>query len=171
MATENLLFTFRGDEFEVALLDDGDVGVPLYQLCKPFGLDASEQCDRLESRAAAGATWAQLLTVRRTFADTSCVLLVLRRRSIPLWAASVDLCRVSVGLLPKLSAYQDKLADVLAAAFLPPTHAAPPSLGRRQALLKTLVDALQAAIADREHQEANVLMSTIGALLSTEQGR
>lgn len=49
-------------------------------------------------------------------------VIILPRRSIPIWAATLDASRCALEVQPKLVTYQDEAENVLAAAFLPGLH-------------------------------------------------
>jgi hypothetical protein len=117
-------FDFRGDALDVVRLPDGDVGVALRRLCEALGLDALGQRQRLARLAAVGARWATACVTHAAH-PTGGVreIVVLPRRSIPMWAATVDVFRVSPEVRQKLVAYQDDCADVLAERFLGPGRA------------------------------------------------
>jgi hypothetical protein len=125
-------FKFRGDDLEVARLPDGDVGVPFRRLCEVLGLDYSGQVQRLRRAAKRGpngepgARWATVGAVPTVGSDgKSRSMLMLPRRSIPMWAATVDAARVDPTVRPKLVAYQDEAADALAERFLAPPSPPP----------------------------------------------
>lgn len=112
-------FTFRGDALEVARLPDGDVGLSLRRLCEVLGLDPDSQFNRLARAAKAGCRWATASIMEAVGADgRSREMTFLPRRSVPLWAATVDASRVAPEVREKLCAYQDECAEVLADAFL-----------------------------------------------------
>lgn len=108
-------FTFEGDELDLVRLSDGDVGVVLKRLCDVVGLDSQGQSRRLARAKAAGARWATTAMMSVVAADGKTrTMEVLPRRSIPLWAATVDLGSVREDVRPRVAAYQDRAADVLA---------------------------------------------------------
>ena len=107
-------FNFHGDELDVTRTADGDVAVPIRELCEPFKLDVSGQLQKLKKTG-----WAVVEMISMTASDgknyeTAC----LHRRSIPLWAATVHASKVDVSVRAKLIAYQRECADVLADHFL-----------------------------------------------------
>lgn len=113
-------FTFDGDRLDVVRLQDGDVGVTLRRLCEVVGIGLSSQLKRLNRTEALGARWAGVVTMTTTAADQKAYpMIVLPRRSIPMWAATLEAGRCAPGVRSKLLAFQDKAADALAAAFLP----------------------------------------------------
>lgn len=120
-----LAFAFHGDSLAVVRLPDGDVAVSLRALCDALGLDFSGQLQRLRrvsepEDGSAGSRWATVGTAPMVAADGKVRdLLILPRRSIPMWAATVDASRVAEEVRPKLVAYQDDAAEALARAFLP----------------------------------------------------
>lgn len=113
-------FTFNGDALEVVRLPDGDVGVVFRRLCEIVGIGTDSQLKRLARTAAAGARWAVTVVMTVTGADAKTYeMAVLPRRSIPMWAATLNASRCAPMAQPKLVRYQDEAADVLAEAFLP----------------------------------------------------
>jgi P22_AR N-terminal domain len=142
-------FDFRGDELDVVRLGDGDVGVPLRRLCEVLGLDAKAQRSRLQRQAAVGARWAVGVVMTSTGSDgKSYSMLILPRRSIPMWAASVDASRVRPKIREKLVAYQNEAADVLAERFLPkpPPVLPSPTFPEVRSQLAALLDESRGAL-------------------------
>ncbi len=111
-------FTFRGDALDVVRLADGDVGLPLRRLCEVLGLDDDAQRRRLLRTAETGCRWACTSVMTVQVAGQGREVVVLPRRSIPMWAATVDASRVAPEVRSKLVAYQDEAAEALARAFL-----------------------------------------------------
>lgn len=112
-------FAFQGDELEVVRLPEGDVGVPLRRLCKIVEVDPDAQMSRLARAAELGARWATTSMMEVVAQDGKVrAMAILPRRSIPMWAATIDAARVSEAIRAKLIAYQDQAADVLAAHFV-----------------------------------------------------
>jgi hypothetical protein len=168
MASEILRFNFRGDELDVVRLPDGDVGVPLKRLCEVLGPDVEGQRQRLARAATLGAAWAALPSIKAVDATGGVRdLLILPRRSIPMWAATIDASRVSDEVRPKVIAYQDECADVLAAAFLTPAHAPahPTELAGRPALLARLAGDVRLALLEGDEVAAATLHAALGRLL------
>lgn len=112
-------FTFNGDTLEVVRLPDGDVGVVLRRLCDIVGVGLSSQLKRLLRMEAAGARWASMVMMTTQVGDQGRSTVIIPRRSIPMWAATLDASRCAPMARPKLVRYQDEAADVLASAFLP----------------------------------------------------
>lgn len=128
MPTEILPFTFRGDALDVVRLPDGDVGLSLRRLCEALGVDPDAQMNRLSRAAENGARWATTFVMEVVAADGKIrPMLCLPRRSVPMWAATLDASRVAPEVREKLVGYQDDAADVLAATFLPSVVAPPPA--------------------------------------------
>jgi len=152
-------FTFEGDSLDVVRLPDGDVGVSVRRLCDAVGLNPQAQVRRLEREAENGARWATAAVMAAVAADGKTRdVVVLPRRSIPMWAATVDTRKARPEVRAKLVRYQDAAADALAAAFLAPAAPAAPSM---DAKLDRLLDAMAAqtgAVAG--------LMATVGTLLA-----
>lgn len=129
-------FKFQGDELDVVRTDDGDVAVPLRRLCEVIGVDYSSQLAKLKK-----ADWA-CVAIITTHDETgrkqemACV----SRRSIPLWAASINVGKVDEAIRAKLVAYQLEAADVLADHFL----------GPRAQVVETTPTALADELARRE---------------------
>lgn len=188
MGCEIVRFCFQGDDLDVVRLADGDVGVPLRRLCEALGIDAEGQRQRLNRLRDAGARWAVAFMTQATGPDGKTYeMLVLPRRSIPMWAATVDASRVADDVRPKLIAYQDEAAEVLAEHFLvrgvPPSEkpldAAPGSgvgmgpgcagveglLGGRPGLLARLAGELSQALLDGDQEGAAVLNAALSRLL------
>jgi hypothetical protein len=137
-------FNFRGDSLDVVRLPDGDVGVSLRRLCETVGIDPEGQRQRLARLAASGARWAVACMTQATGSDGKTYsMLALPRRSIPMWAATVDASRCAPHVRPKLIAYQDEAADVLAAAFLGPSALPQPSVAAELADLRDRIEGLE----------------------------
>lgn len=119
-------YDFRGDLLDVVRLPEGlDVGVSLRRLCEAIPVDFASQTVRLARAAAKGARWA--CVVKITTHDQSGrrqEMLVLPRRSIPMFAATISLGAVRedlrTGITEKLAHYQDECAEALADRFLGP---------------------------------------------------
>lgn len=116
-------FNFHGDDLDVVHLEGGDVGVSLKRLCEAVPIDYPSQRKRLLRAAKAGARWATVVKMTTVGLDGKPrTMLVLPRRSIPMWAATVDLGMVDEasrpGITEKLAFYQDQAADLLADHFL-----------------------------------------------------
>ena len=116
-------FNFHGDTLDVVHLPDGDVGVSLRRLCEVVPVDPDAQAKRLAREAGKGARWA--CTFKMAVHDESGrnqEMLVLPRRSIPMFAATISLGHVREDLRPgiaaKLALLQDECAEVLADHFL-----------------------------------------------------
>lgn len=110
-------FTFRGDELQVIRLADGDVGVPLRRLCEAVGVDPDGQLSRLSRTPGQWATTSIMEVVAGDGKVRS--VAILARRSIPMWAATLDVSRLaSTEAREKVIAYQDECAEVLAEHFL-----------------------------------------------------
>lgn len=122
-------FTFEGDDIHVVWLATGDVGVVFRRLCEVVGVDIDAQARRLARARRGGATWATTAMMEVVAADGKIrVMEVLPRRSIPMWAAGLDLTRIKdPGARDKIAAYQDRAADVLAEAFIHRRLPAPPA--------------------------------------------
>ena len=129
----------RGREVRAVLLLDLQ-GVQVVHALDPEG-----QRQRLARLTKAGARWAVACMTQATGTDGKAYkMLVLSRRSIPMWAATVDASRVRKDVRPKLVAYQDEVADILAERFLPKS----PSLTGRAALQLLVSEALGASKFD-----------------------
>lgn len=133
-------FTFEGDSLDVVRLPDGDVGVSVRRLCDAVGLNPQAQVRRLEREAENGARWATAAVMAAVAADGKTRdVVVLPRRSIPMWAATVDTRKARPEVRAKLVRYQDAAADALAAAFLAP---AAPVVSPADAKLDKLLEAV-----------------------------
>jgi hypothetical protein len=121
-------FAFDGDELDVVRTEDGDVAVPLRRLCEVLGVD--EEAQRQKVRAA---PWATTSMIKAVGADGRVrEMLCLHRRTIPMWAASINIGKVRDEIRAKLVRYQCEAADVLADHFL----------GRRGAQAPVIDDAV-----------------------------
>jgi len=107
-------FKFRDDELDVTRTEDGDVAVPLRQLCDAIGVDTEAQRQKLKE-----APWATTSIIKAVAEDGKIREIVcLHRRSIPMWSASISPNKVRPEVRDKLIAYQKECADVLADHFL-----------------------------------------------------
>jgi hypothetical protein len=169
LVTANLaLFDFRGDALDVARFPDGDVGVTVRALSAAIGLDADGQLNRLARAAAQGARWATTSIMEAVAADGRVrPMAFLPRRSIPMWAATVDASRCAPEVQAKLVAYQDDAAEALARAFLPGESPAgrspvlsPAVAGEGARLLRLAADALDAGTGEdaRRYQSAAFML-------------
>jgi hypothetical protein len=146
-------FQFHGDELGVLRIDDGDVAVPLGELCDAVGVELPGQLRKLKS--AAWATMIMMITVAED--GKSRELVCLHRRSIPMWAATIHPSKVAPEARAKLIAYQHEAADVLADHFVGkrvPTGGAvlDARLGRLEDALVILIEgaaAMQQGVLDR----------------------
>lgn len=116
-------FNFHGDELDVAHLQNGEVGVSLRRLCEALPVDFASQAKRLAREARNGARWATVVKLTTVAEDGKPrAMLVLPRRSIPMFAATISLGSVREDMRPgvtaKLALYQDECSDVLADHFL-----------------------------------------------------
>jgi hypothetical protein len=118
-------FNFHGDDLEVVPLPDGsgDVGVGVRRMCECITLDPDGQIARLARAAAKGARWATTFKMEVVAEDGKTrEMVVLPRRSIPMFLATVSIGHVDEARRPemavKIAAYQDECADVLADRFL-----------------------------------------------------
>lgn len=118
-------YDFEGSRLDVVPLQDGDVGVCLRRLCEAVPVDPDSQAKRLRRAAKKGARWATTVVLTVVAEDGKRrEMLVLPRRSIPFWAATISLNHVREALRPgatkKLVGFHDTCADRLADAFLGP---------------------------------------------------
>ncbi len=116
-------FTFEGDALDVVRLPDGDIGVGLRRLSEAVTVDADAQMARLTRAARRGARWATTFKTEVVAEDGKVrEMVVLPRRSIPMWAATISLAHVREdlrdGITAKLAGYHDRCAEVLADHFL-----------------------------------------------------
>jgi DNA-binding XRE family transcriptional regulator len=137
----------------VPLLDGSDVGVSLRRLCEATPVDFASQTTRLARAAKKGACWAVVAKMTTTGADgKQYTMLVLPRRSIPMWAATVSLAKVREDLRPgatkKLARDQDECAEALADRFLGPRYRAAPAASLPQAPAAAALEAAGEAIAE-----------------------
>lgn len=138
-------FTFHGDRLEVVRLPDGDVGVSVRRVAETLGLDPDAQLRRLDRAAADGLRWAVTVTMAATGPDGKTYQVrVLPRRSIPMWAATVDASRCSPNVRTKLVAYQDEAAEALAAHFLDGRGSAGSGLAPRVGALESILEKIGA---------------------------
>lgn len=125
-------FNFHGDALDVVRVE-GDVALAVRRLCEALGLDPDAQLRRLDRLAAEGVRWAVTAIVAATGPDGKTYQVrALPRRSIPMWAATVDASRVAPEVRARLVAYQDEAAEVLAEAFLDQRRPARPIPAREQ---------------------------------------
>jgi len=107
-------FRFQGDDLDVVHTDDGDVAVPFRELCDAVGVSFAAQTVKVKP-----AAWATLSIIEMVAEDgKKHGTLCLHRRSIPMWAASINPGKVRPEVRDKLIAYQRECADVLADHFL-----------------------------------------------------
>lgn len=112
-------FNFHGDDLDVVPLQDGDVGLVLKRACEVLGLSDRGQSQRLARASAAGATWATTCIMHAVGKDGKTrAVEVIPRRSLPAWAATVDIARVREEIRPKVAAFHDEAAEALADHFL-----------------------------------------------------
>lgn len=172
-------FNFHGDTLDVVHLPDGDVGVSLRRLCEVVPVDPDAQAKRLAREAGKGARWA--CTFKMAVHDESGrnqEMLVLPRRSIPMFAATISLGHVREDLRPgiaaKLALLQDECAEVLADHFLGRRGTAPVLGAEQIAQLVATASAraaelavapLLARIASLEAQGGRPCIGTGGARL------
>lgn len=161
---------FHGQDMEVIPLVEGDVGAIVRRLSESVGLDPDAQIARLARIAATGAKWACTFIVKVQVGGQTRDVVVLPRRSIPMWAATVDTARVAIDARALLVAYQDDASETLADRYLGPRAAAlvPKGNGRpltkRQAeillFMKTFARGFGAPPTIREIKEHFALSST-----------
>lgn len=116
-------FLFHGDELDVVALDGGDVGLSLRRLCDALPVDPDAQARRLAREAEKGARWATTVKMTVVAEDGKRrEMLVIPRRSVPMFAATISLGSVREeqrpGIAAKLARYQDECADALADRFI-----------------------------------------------------
>jgi hypothetical protein len=155
---EVIAYDFRGDRLDVVRLPGGDLGVGFRRLCDVIPVDFSSQVKRLAREAARGARWAVVVKMTTTGSDGKHYeMLLLPRRSIPLFAASITLARVREDLRPgitaKLARYQDECAEALADHFFGARQQIAPVANDTAA---PVVEALTAALARIATLEAQV---------------
>lgn len=164
-------FDFHGDRIDVVRLADGDVGVSLRRLCEAVPVDFSSQVRRLAREAEKDARWAVVVKMTTTGSDGKRYeMLVLPRRSIPMFAATISLGSVREDLRPgiaaKLARYQDECADVLADHFLGRRGPMPAPTLDTAALASALASAIATAVAPLAQRLA--VLETQTASLSHE---
>jgi hypothetical protein len=107
-------FNFYGDVLDIVRTEDGDVAVPLRQLCDALGIAFSSQLRKLNN-----VPWAVVIKKRTTGSNGKTYEMVcLHRRSIPLWGATIHPKKVCPELREKLVRYQKECAEVLGNHFL-----------------------------------------------------
>ncbi len=112
---------FHGSDLDLVRLQDGDVGAALRVVCADVGINFASQTKRLARLRKAGARWATVVMTTTVGADGRArQMLVLPRRAIPMWAATLDVSRVAASKRERLALYQDVAADFLADRFLGP---------------------------------------------------
>jgi hypothetical protein len=130
-------------------LPDGDVGVSLRRLTEAVGVDLSAQHQRLRHLAAMGVSWATMVVITTVANDGKPrPMALLHRKSIPMWAATLDLGRVGTrarrrGIIEKLVRYQNECAEVLAAHFLAPRAGTTDAQRVERETLKARVELLE----------------------------
>ncbi|WP_438037333.1 phage antirepressor N-terminal domain-containing protein [Sorangium sp. So ce204] len=77
------------------------------------------QAKRLTRTTATGARWACTVIVTVQVGNQGRPVVILPRRSIPVWAATLEALRCTPSVRPKLVTFQDDAADALAAVYLP----------------------------------------------------
>lgn len=140
-------FTFDGDSLDVVRLPDGDVGVSIRRLCEAIGLNPDAQRKRLDRAAKEGLRWACTSMVTVQVEGQGRALAFLPRRSLPMWAATVDTGKARPEVRAKLVRYQDAAAEALAAAFLAPAAAAQSASEAKLDKLLDVVTQLCGAVA------------------------
>jgi P22_AR N-terminal domain len=143
---------FDGGSLDVTRRPDGDVGVTLRRLCEIVGVTFPSQLNRLRRASELGARWATVFMMNTVGADHA--MIVIPRRSIPMWAATLNASRCAPGVQPKLVAFQDEAADVLAAAFMPDNLPLTERLEKALALLADFYAQLSERLAHIEKHRA-----------------
>lgn len=155
-------FEFHGDVLDVVHLPDGDVGVSLRRLCEAVPVDFKSQTARLAREAEKGARWATVVKMTMVAEDgKQRELLVLPRRSIPMFAATISLGHVRddlrSGIAAKLALLQDECAEVLADHFL----------GRRGAAPVLGADQIAQLVADASARAAELAVAPLLARIAS----
>lgn len=137
--------------------------VALRPLCDSLGLDPDSQAKKLKARS-----WATTVLNTVVAADGKArEMLMVDRRTMTMWLATLDERRVAPAARERVLAYQSEAADALDAYFNTGTVAAPPL--NQLDVLRAALDQIEAA--QRDATEARVIAAKTEARLDGIEGR
>jgi hypothetical protein len=143
---------------------DGRPMVSLKLMCDALGIDSDSQAKKLRSRS-----WATTVLNTVVAADGKLrEMLLIDRRTMTMWLATLDERRVAEDARPKVIAYQSEAADALDAYFSAGVAVSPASLSTFD-ILRAQIDQLEAA--QRTAEEAKALAVKTEARLDAIEGR
>jgi hypothetical protein len=142
---------------------DGRAFVAFRPLCDSLGVDPDTQAKKLRSRS-----WATTVLSTVVAADgRSREMLLVDRRTLTMWLATLDERRVSPTAKARVIAYQAEAADALDAYFNDRTVAAPPV--NQFDALRAMIDQLEAA--QRDASEAKAIAQRTDDRLAAIEGK
>lgn len=154
-------YDFRGDSLDVVRLGDGDIAIPLRRLCDLLGVDVDTQAKKLRASSWATTVIMPVVAEDGKLRDVLCI----HRRSIALWAASINANKVAPDLRPKLVAYQIECADILADHFLGKRGA--PRINTEEAVGVLCQQSMR--VCDDEKAEKRLRRAIRNAVISTNR--
>lgn len=145
-------------------LIDGRPFVALKPMCEALGVDVDGQRRKLATKS-----WATTELVSVVAADgKSRDMVMIDRRTMTMWLATIDENRVAESARPIVRAFQAEAADALDAYFSTGVAVAPQNLSALD-ILRAQIDQIE--IAQREAAEAKALAAKTDARLDAIEGR
>jgi P22_AR N-terminal domain len=142
---------------------EGRVFVAFRPLCDSLGVDPDTQAKKLRSRS-----WATTVLTAVVAADgRSRDMLMVDRRTLTMWLATLDERRVGEAARERVIAYQAQAADALDAYFNKRVVTAPPV--NQFDVLRAAIDQIEAA--QRDATEAKQIAQRTDARLAAIEGR
>lgn len=142
---------------------DGRPLVALRPLCDSLGIDADAQSKRLKR-----TSWATTVIMTVVAADGKPRdMLMIDRRTMTMWLATIETRRVSSDARPVIEAFQREAADALDAYFNERTVAVPAV--NQFDVLRAAIDQIEAA--QREAAEAKEIAAITAARLDAIEGK
>ncbi|BAD56319.1 putative prophage antirepressor [Nocardia farcinica IFM 10152] len=149
----------------VATLIDDKPHVALRPMCDALGIDADTQARKLKSRS-----WATTVIRTVVAADGKArEMLMIDRRTMTMWLATIDENRVAESARPVVRAFQAEAADALDAYFATGVAVNPRGTLSTFDVLRAQIDQIEAA--HRTAEEAKAIAAKTDARLDAIEGR
>ncbi len=149
----------------MAALVDGKPFAALRPMCEALGVDADAQLKRLKRKS-----WATTVITAVVAADGRArEMVMIDRRTMTMWLATIDENRVAAAARPVIRAYQAEAADALDAYFHTGQAINPRGNVSTFDILRAQIDQLEAT--QRLAEEAKALAAKTDARLDAIEGR
>lgn len=163
MSTELATITIPGTTATLhATQINGTPFVALRPLCEAIGIDTDSQRRKLQGRS-----WATTVISTVVAADGKArEMVMIDRRTMTMWLATIDENRVDPAAVPTIRAYQAQAADALDSYF---SHGGAIAPANQFDALRAMIDQLEAT--ERTASEAKALSIDNGARLDAIEGQ